>query len=437
MPNTVENKFFHSVYLNAKLCKGCINCIKRCPTQAIRVQNGIARLIKEFCTDCGTCVRMCPQNAKKTKHDSLSILKNYKYTVALPAASLYAQFNNLTDINIILTALTMIGFDDVYEVTAASEIVTEETKKYVAEHPEKWPIISTSCPTVVRLIRVRFPNLINQLLPLQSSAEIAAMCARRIAMKKTGLPAEDIGVVYIAPCPSKMTSVKAPIGITKSEIDGVLAIKDVYPLLLATMPDAQKNVKPLSHSGASGISWAISGGEAGGLMSDSYIAADGIENVIKVLEDLEDEKLVAGVKFIELNACPAGCVGGIENIENPFVARTKLKRIIKDLPVSVEHTDDFPSDVDLYLSEEIEFEPVFQLGNTMRESIERLTEVENLLADLPGLDCGSCGAPTCRALAEDIVRGTAQSNDCIYRLREAYNNSQLIQNFKSNISEFE
>lgn len=430
MPNTNDNKFFHSVYLNAKLCKGCINCIKRCPTQAIRVQHGIARIIKEFCIDCGECVRTCPQSAKKTKHDSLSILKNFKYTVALPASSLYAQFNNLTDTNIILTALTMIGFDDVYEVTAASEIVTEETKKYVASHPEKWPIINTSCPTVVRLIRVRFPNLLNQLLPLQSSAEVAAMCARRVAMKKTGLSAEEIGVVYIAPCPSKMTSVRAPIGITKSEIDGVLAIKDVYPLLLATMPDAQKNVKNLSHSGASGISWAFSGGEAESLQSDSYIAADGIENVIKVLEDLEDDKLVSGVKFIELSACPAGCVGGVENIENPFVARTKLKRLIKEFPVCVEHTEDFPSDVDLYLSKEIEFEPVFQLGNTMRESMERLNAVEDLMSELPSFDCGSCGAPTCRALAEDIVRGTAQPEDCIYRMRDAYKNSQLIQNFK-------
>lgn len=430
MPNNTDNKFFHSVYLNGNLCKGCINCIKRCPTQAIRVQHGVARIIKEFCTDCGECVRICPQHARKTRHDNISILKDYKYTVAIPAPSLYAQFNNITDVNIILTALTMIGFDDVYESSAASEILTEETKKYVTGHPEKWPIINTACPTVVRLIRVRFPNLLHQMLPLQSPVEVAAMCARRIAMKKTGLPSEDIGIVYIAPCPSKMTSIKAPIGIQKSEIDGVLAIKDIYPLLLATMPDAQRNTKMLSHSGATGVSWAISGGEAEGLLSDSYIAVHGIEHVIKILEDLEDEKLVSNVKFIELNACSPGCLGGVENVENPFVARTKLKQLCKTLPVCAQHTDDFPSDVDLYLTEEIEFEPVFRLGNNMLESMERLTAVEDLVGQLAGLDCGSCGAPTCRALAEDIVRGTAQLEDCIYRLRDAYKNSQLIQNFK-------
>ena len=40
--------------------------------------------------------------------------------------------------------------------------------------------------------------------------------------------------------------------------------------------------------------------------------------------------------------------------------------------------------------------------------------VEELTEQLPGLDCGSCGAPTCRALAEDIVRGEADRTDCIY-----------------------
>ena len=46
------DKFYHSVRLDEDLCKGCINCIKRCPTQAIRVQDGKARINKKFCIDC-------------------------------------------------------------------------------------------------------------------------------------------------------------------------------------------------------------------------------------------------------------------------------------------------------------------------------------------------------------------------------------------------
>ena len=197
-----DHKFFHSVYLNEELCNGCINCIKRCPTQAIRVRNGRAVITSQFCIDCGECIRICAHHAKRSHFDHPDIIKNYKYTVALPAPSLYSQFNNLDDINIVLTALIYMGFDDVYEVASAAEIVSEESEKYVNEHQDQWPFISTACPSVVRLIRVRFPNLIDHLLPINPPVEVAARLARKEAVKKTGLPPEDIGIVFISPCPS-------------------------------------------------------------------------------------------------------------------------------------------------------------------------------------------------------------------------------------------
>ena len=230
------NKFFHSVYLMENLCKGCINCIKRCPTQAIRVRNGKARITSEYCIDCGECVRICPHHAKKIRRDVIDdVLKKYEYTVALPAPTLYSQFNNLDDVNIVLTALIYMGFDDVFEVSAAAELVSAASRIYVEEHPEKWPLISTACPSVVRLIRVRFPNLIDHMLPLLPPVEIAARLALSKAQKKTGLPREKIGIVFISPCPSKVTFAKSPLGTQKSEIDSVIAIKDVYPLMLPTL----------------------------------------------------------------------------------------------------------------------------------------------------------------------------------------------------------
>lgn len=410
-------KFYTSVRLEESLCKGCINCIKRCPTEAIRVRNGKAAITKEFCIDCGECIRICKHHAKLATYDKLEMLQQFSYTVALPAPSLYGQVNNLEDINILLHALKRMGFNDVFEVGGAAEIVSRLSRQYILNHKEKWPIISTACPSVTRLIRVRFPNLIEHLLPIKAPIDIAAELASKMAMEKSGLPREKIGIFFISPCPAKVTAVKTPLGYEKSEVDGVLAMKDIYPLLISNMKEVAKedNLEEISTAGKIGISWGSSGGEASGLLSDSYLAADGIENVIKVLEDMEDQKFT-NLEFIELNACSAGCVGGVLTIENPYVARVKLKNLRKYMPVSKSHME--LSEEGLYWTKKVEYEPVFNLGETMEESFKRLAKAEKLYEHFPGLDCGSCGAPTCKAFAEDVVRGLAVENDCIHIMRE-------------------
>lgn len=413
------NKFYHSVRLDPNLCKGCINCIKRCPTQAIRVRGGKARINDKFCIDCGECIRVCPHHAKRATYDTLDQMQQYRYRIALPAPALYSQFNNLEDVNIVLNALLAMGFDDVFEVSAAAELVSDATREYLTTHEDVLPVISTACPTIVRLIRVRFPNLIPNLLPLKPPVEVAAEMAVARAMEKKGLAREDIGVFFISPCPSKVTYAKAPLGTDKSEIDHVVAIKDVYPQLLSHMKHLGDDIEELATSGKIGISWGRSGGEASGLFTDNYLAADGIENSIRVLEDLEDEKFT-NLKFVELNACSGGCVGGVLTVENPYVAEVKLKRLRKYMPVARSHIDMEESAEQIVpWTQEVEYEPVFSLGGNMMESFARLNRVEQLCKQFPGLDCGSCGAPTCKALAEDIVRGEASERDCVYYLRES------------------
>lgn len=418
------NKFFHSVYLEDEKCTGCITCLKRCPTQAIRVRNGKAHIISEFCIDCGECIRHCPHHAKHTRRDFLSDLDRFEYTVALPAPSLYSQFNNIRDNDILLTALTLMGFDDVFEVSAGAEIVSELSRTYINEHPELHPLISTACPTIERLIRVRFPGLIPHLLPLLPPMEAAAILARRRAVEKTGLPEDKIGIVFLSPCPSKITFIHEPLGMGKSNIDAVLAIKDIYPVLLSHMKEAEQH--PISHtlSGRIGKGWAISGGEAYGIISDHYLAADGIENVIRVLEDLEDEKFLPGLQFVELNACSAGCVGGVLTVENPYIAKAKVKQAFKYEPVLRMHCADLPEfrPEDFLWTQKVSYEPVYTLGANIFESMEKIMESQQILSGLPGLDCGSCGSPTCKALAEDIVKGVdcAKPEDCIYLMREQW-----------------
>ena len=418
-------EFFHSVTLDRDKCMGCINCIKRCPTEAIRVRNKKAHIIAERCIDCGECIRVCPHHAKRATYDSLDILDRYAYTVALPAPSFMAQFNNLEDVDVVLNALVRFGFDEVFEVAKAAEVVSAATRKMMESPRLERPVISSACPAVTRLIRVRFPGLIDHVLPLNAPIEVAARMAKRAAAQKTGLPMEQIGAIFISPCPAKVTATKMPLGTEKSWVDGVIAVKDIYPRLLPLMKDAAADeIEMLSETGKIGISWGSSGGESSGLINDNYLAADGIENVIRVLEDLEDEKF-RDVDFIELNACSGGCVGGVLNVENPYVAKTKLYRIRKHLPVSLNHLEDADL-ADPQLAEDLkwdtplEFVPVLKLDENMWQAMQKMEQAEEICNSLEGLDCGSCGAPSCRALAEDVVRGLATVDDCVFRLKSKY-----------------
>ena len=225
-------RYFHSVTLDKNKCVGCTNCIKRCPTQAIRVRGGKAQIMTERCIDCGECIRVCPHHAKKARHDTLDKCKEFAYTVALPAPALYGQFNRLDDIDVVLTGLQALGFDEVFEVSRAAEIVSDATRMLMNDGKLKKPVISSACPAVVRLIRVRFPDLCDHVLPLKSPMEVAAMLARRQAVANSGLAPEQIGVFFISPCAAKVTDARSPIGIDSSEVDGVLAISDIYPALL-------------------------------------------------------------------------------------------------------------------------------------------------------------------------------------------------------------
>ena len=409
------SEFYHSVTLISELCKGCINCIKRCPTEAIRVRNGKAHIITERCIDCGECIRVCPNHAKQAVFDPPDRITSFPYRVALPAPTFYGQFRDLDNIDKVLTALTQIGFQDVFEVSRAAETVSRYTAVLMESGQLKRPVISSACPAVTRLIRVRFPNLCRNVLPLLPPVEIAARMARAEAVEKTGLRPEQIGIFFISPCPAKATYARMPLGIEKSELDGVLSVSDVY-LKISGIVKHMRTPQPLSRSGSIGVGWAGSGGEASALQSDNYLAADGIENVIKVLGEVENDKL-NDLDFIELNACSGGCVGGVLTVENPYVARSRIQRLRKTLPAArVRRKEKVPENV--LWTVPLEYVPVMKLNSDVATAVKMMRDIDALIQEMPGLDCGSCGAPSCRAFSEDVVRGLADRGDCIFKLRE-------------------
>ncbi len=411
--------YFHSVRLDRDKCKGCTNCIKHCPTEAIRVRNGKAQIIAERCIDCGVCIRVCPYHAKVAYTDPFSDIGRFQYKIALPAPSLYGQFKNLESIGRVITGLKHIGFDDVYEVARGADIVSCAIREK-AGNKKNLPVISSACPAIVRLIQVRFPNLIDNILDLQTPMEMAALAAKREYAKEHRVDIKDIGAFFITPCPAKMTSIKNPYGVEKSSVDGAISIIEIYGLLAGKLKISDDEVYGGPGASSYGVGWANSGGEIAASLIDNSLAVDGIDNVIKVLEEIENCKLGA-LQFFEGLACPGGCVGGPLTFENPFVARTRIKKLSAkigsaDLPFEYARSYIDGGDVDLKLP--VLPRPVMKIDKDMVKAMQKLEEIETITKRLPGLDCGSCGSPSCRAMAEDIVMGDAKELDCIFKLRD-------------------
>lgn len=423
------NTYIHSVSLDANKCTGCTTCMKHCPTEAIRVRNGCAVIDPERCIDCGECIRNCPNNAKKSVCNSFDEINNYKYKIALPAPSLLAQFDNLDNIGYVLQGLLDIGFDEVYEVAKGAELVSAYTRLYLKTEGIKKPVISTACPVVTRLIVLRFPFLKDNLMPLLPPMEVAAALAVEDAMKKyPDLKREDICACFISPCPAKMSYARNGFGSYKSEVDLVVSMSDIYLRLLNVM-DRKKVADFASQAGRIGLSWAICGGEGSALLNDKIIAADGINNVISVLDQIEDGN-IPPVDFVELNACPSGCVGGVLTIENPYVAKNRLHTLRRYMPVSLANTveDDFIPE-ECFFGDLPKYQPLNRLSDSIGESMRLMSKIQALRKELPGIDCGSCGAPTCRAFAEDIVMGIADRNDCIIAYKDFI--KKYIENYQN------
>lgn len=390
-----------TVVLDDEKCIGCITCMRRCPTEAIRIVNGKAKIQYEKCINCGECIRSCKGGAKRPVYDSFDLVKSYPYKIALPSPSLFGQFNHLDDPNYVIEGLLALGFDEVFEVGLAAELVTDCSKKLMAEGKLPRPVISTACPAVVELILMKFHELADHMLEVYAPAKIAAKLAKKRAIGR-GIPADDIGIFFISPCPAKVYSLHKEEVSNEKYISGVLSQSDVYFRLVEKMNKIEKPRK-LGKCGHFGINWGSSGGESNGLGLGNYIHCSGIRNVLGLLTEMSDGKL-DGADFVEMNVCPGGCVGGVLNVENPFIARNKMRQLAEKMKTPPATMEEFGLTTDFFLWDK-EPEPItsFRFDSDVFAAMEKMMLVEEYLKKLPGIDCGACGAPSCRTHAEDVA----------------------------------
>ena len=415
--------YYHSVMLDKKKCVGCTNCLMRCPTEAIRIRGGRARILDQRCIDCGECIRACHHHAKIAVTNPLSAINRYPYKIALPAPTLYGQFKRLSSVGAVVRGLRQMGFDEVYEVARGADMTTAAIRKRMGEADCPKPLISSACPAVVRLIQIRFPELIDNIVDVKSPMEIAAIDARRKFCAANNVAPEDVGCFFITPCPAKMTAVRKPLGHATSDVNGAISIMEIYGLLSGQIRKLSEVPNETEHeTTALGVGWACSGGESMATGAEDALAVDGIQNVIRVLEAIENNQLPE-LKFFEGLACTGGCVGGPLVFENEYIARNRIKKLVESMPKKTPDDAAVKSAVenlggDIYFESNIQELKVLQLDSDVRAALAKMNRVEEIRKRLPQLNCGSCGSPTCLALAEDIVEGYAHEMDCLFLLKD-------------------
>ncbi|PKM59566.1 MAG: Fe-S cluster protein [Firmicutes bacterium HGW-Firmicutes-4] len=428
-------KLLHSVYLDEEKCLGCTTCLRSCPTGAIRVRGGKAIINESKCIDCGECIRICPHHAKLAKTDPLSKKDDYEYTVAMVAPAIIGQFKPKYSIDQILSAVKALGFDEVVEVAYGAEIVGQALKYEYHAKRYPHPLISSACPAVVKLIQVRFPELTGNICRLKSPMAMTARLIRKRIREEGIYKNSDVGVFFITPCAAKATMVNNPVSSEYDkydQIDGAIAIKDIYSDL-ASLIGSCPIQEGIHNTTPESCTWALSGGESDYLKNKNVLHVDGIQNVINVLEEIECGKLDT-IEFFEGLACIGGCVGGCLTVENNYVAKMYIQDRAKTMKqTSIVHmSDEYVKSIYnsgmMHIKERILPRSPEPLDQDINKAIEKMKQIEVLESKLPGLDCGSCGAPGCRALAEDIVAGKAKEIDCVFVLKDRVRDLSVLTN---------
>lgn len=381
-------------------CQNCYKCIRHCPVKSIKFSSSQANIVRDECILCGECFVVCPQNAKEIRNDlwkAKDLALSGKAVVSI-APSFVANFDGST-IETMRAALKKLGFAEVYETAVGATIVKKEYERLIAENQQS-VIISSCCPTVNNLIQKYYPEAIPMIAPVLSPMQAHAKYI------KAEMP--DAKVVFAGPCISKKREGEEP----GSFVDCVLTFEELAQWLAEQNVEIARGTERADESRAR--LFPITGGILKTMATDSpdyeYLAVDGIESCVQVIDDLLKNNV--SNCFIEMSACAGSCSGG------PAMSQNQRSRVKNTIAV-----ERFAGERDFALERKTETAKDYKYIG-MNKMMPGKAEIEEILKKMGKtkpeheLNCSACGYNTCREKAIAVYQGKAEISMCLPFLKD-------------------
>ena len=329
------------------------------------------------CTFCGQCIQNCPTaglHEKENIDEVYEKLKDENYFVVVQTApavrvALGEEFGMEIGTNVegkMITALKRLGFDKVFDTnTGADFTIMEETTEFInrVKNGKDLPIITSCCPAWVRFMEMEYPEMIKYLSTCKSPHEMFGAILKTYYANKIGINPEKIYVVSVMPCVAKKFERQRPEMKNNDlyNVDAVITTRELAKMIRQANIDFKilKDTEfdnPMGEASGAGAIFGTTGGvmeaalrTAQDLLTgkdleeiefeevrgqkgikkaivsindkDFKIAvANGLGNARKIIEEIKSGK--ASYDFIEIMACPGGCImGGGQPIKTSKIRR--------------------------------------------------------------------------------------------------------------------
>ncbi len=343
---------------------GAIDCINRGFESSISTV-GNKSLNDVNCTNCGQCIQSCPTGAlheKETIDDVWNKLKNPDFYVVVQTApavrvALGEEFGMKIGTNVtgkMITALKRLGFNKVFDTnTGADFTIVEEANELIERLKENThlPMITSCSPGWVKYIEMNYPELLPHLSTCKSPHQMFGALIKTYFAKKEGIDPKKIYVVSVMPCIAKKFERQRDEMKNNDlyDVDNVITTRELARMIKQANIEFENLEEttfdnPMGEATGAGAIFGTTGGVMEAALRTAQdiltgkslqniefkqvrgkdgikkatvnidgkdiniVAASGLANAQKILEEIKKGK--ANYQFVEIMACPGGCVMG-------------------------------------------------------------------------------------------------------------------------------